>query len=121
MPPSAPSSSTARAMDPPGSSRFAPSPTKLRVMHGILRHATRVAATVSGSVRRLVLTGLAALCCCPAASAALLTHQGQPVTAGSRSLARLQAYPRTLVELNRDRDAQAIPQLRRVGAQLLDP
>jgi hypothetical protein len=76
---------------------------------------------VSGSVRRLVLTGLAALCCCPAASAALLTHQGQAVTAGTRSYARLQAYPRTLIELDHDRGAQAFPQLRRAGAQQIDP
>jgi hypothetical protein len=76
---------------------------------------------VSGSVRRVVLTGLAALCCCPAASATLLTHQGRPVTAGTRSFSRLQAYPRTLIELDRDRGSQAVPQLRRVGAQRLDP
>ena len=72
-------------------------------------------------MRRFVLTGLAALCCCPAASAALLTHQGAAVVAGTRSLARLQAYPRTLVELDHDRGAQALPQLRRVGAQQIDP
>jgi hypothetical protein len=76
---------------------------------------------VSGSVRRFLLTGLAALCCAPGASAALLSHQGQPVVAGTRSLARLQAYPRTLVELDRDRGARAVPQLRRVGAEQLDP
>jgi hypothetical protein len=76
---------------------------------------------VSGSVRRVVLIGLAALCCSPAASAALLTHQGQPVTAGTRSLARLRAYPRTLIELDRDRGSLAVPQLRRAGAQRLDP
>src|ERR1051325_6977993 len=108
-------------MDPPGSSRLAPRPTKLRVMPVIVRHAAGFAATVSRSVRRFVLTGLAALCCSPAASAALLTHQGQAVTAGTRSLARLQAYPRTLVELDHDRPAQALPPLRRPGAQQLDP
>ena len=73
-------------------------------------------------MRRIVLLGLAALCCTPAAAhAALLTHQGQPVVAASRSLARLQAYPRTLVELDRDRGAQAVPRLRRAGGQLIDP
>jgi subtilase family protein len=92
-------------------------------MPAIFRHGqvNRFAATVSRSVRRFVLTGLAALCCSPAASAALLTHQGHAVTAGSRSLARLQAYPRTLVELDHARGAQAAPQLRRAGAQQLDP
>ena len=70
---------------------------------------------MSGSVRRL-----AALCFCPAGSAALLTHQGQAVTAGIRSFARLQAYPQTLVELDHDRAAQALPQLRRVGGEQLD-
>lgn len=76
---------------------------------------------MSGSVRRLVLTGLAALCCCPAASAALLTHEGQAVTAGTRSYVRLQAYPRTLIELDHDRGALALPQLRRAGGQQIDP
>ena len=76
---------------------------------------------MSASVRRLVLTGLAALCCCPAASAALLTHQGQAVTGGTRSYARLQAYPRTLIELDHDRGALALPQLRRAGGQQIDP
>jgi len=90
-------------------------------MPAILRHPARFVATVSGSVRRLVLTGLAALCCCPAASAALLTHQGQAVTAGTRSSARLQAYPRTLIELDHDRGALALPQLRRAGGQQIDP
>jgi hypothetical protein len=90
-------------------------------MQVILRHADRFAATFSRSVRRIVLMGLAVLCWSPAASAALLTHQGKPVEAGTRSLARLQAYPRTLVELDRDRAAQAIPQLRRAGGQRLDP
>jgi subtilase family protein len=89
-------------------------------MPAIVRHPDRAAATVSASVRRLVLTGLAALCCCPAASASLLAHQGEAVTAGTRSLARLQAYPRTLVELDRDRGALALPQLRSAGAQQLD-
>ncbi|HSC51711.1 MAG TPA: S8 family serine peptidase [Gaiellaceae bacterium] len=71
-------------------------------------------------MRRFVLTGLVALCCTPAASAALLRHQGSPLVAGTRSFERLQAYPRTLVELDHDRAAQAVPQLRRVGGQRLD-
>jgi hypothetical protein len=33
----------------------------------------------------------------------------------------LQAYPRTLIELDRDRGARAVTQLRRAGAQQLDP
>ena len=40
---------------------------------------------------------------------------------GTRSFARLQAYPRTLVELDHERAAQAVPRLRRAGAQRLDP
>jgi subtilase family protein len=73
-------------------------------------------------VRRLALLGLAVFCCTPAAgNAAPLAHQGQPVVAGPNSFARLQAYPRTLVELDRDRGARAVPQLRRAGGQLIDP
>src|SRR5262249_57254883 len=111
------SRSTARSMDPPGSSRLAPRPTKLRVMRPILRHAPGFVATVSGSVRRVVLTGLAALCCCPAASAALLTHQGRPVTAGPRSVSRLPAHPRTLIELYPRRRSPAGPPPPRPRAQ----
>jgi len=45
----------------------------------------------------------------------VLAHPGRPVLHGSHSLQRLQAYPRTLVELDRVRAAQAAPALRRVG------
>jgi hypothetical protein len=72
-------------------------------------------------VRRLALACVVLFACCSAADAAILVHPGAPVTAGPRSFARLQAYPRTLVELDRERGAQALPQLRRVGAQQLDP
>ncbi|HYX77139.1 MAG TPA: S8 family serine peptidase [Gaiellaceae bacterium] len=73
-------------------------------------------------MRRLLLTGLAVLCCSPAAAkAGLLAHQGQPVVPAARSFARLQAYPRTLVELDRARGARAVPALRRAGGELIDP
>jgi hypothetical protein len=73
-------------------------------------------------VRRIVLTGLVVLCMSPAAAqAGLLAHQGRPVVPAPRSYARLQAYPRTLVELDRDRAALAVPALQRAGAQLIDP
>ena len=60
---------------------------------------------MSRAVRRIVLTGVIALCCTSAAQAAVLAHPGEPVTAGPRSFQRLQAYPRTLVELDRVRGA----------------
>jgi subtilisin family serine protease len=48
-----------------------------------------------------------------------------PVVAGPtpspRALQRLQAYPRTLVELERVRGAAAVPALRRAGAELISP
>jgi hypothetical protein len=50
----------------------------------------------------------------------VLAHPGQPLTAGSRSLARLQAYPRTLVELDRTHAAEAATLLRRAGGRQLD-
>src|SRR5512144_1979769 len=71
-------------------------------------------------MRRVALIGVAALCCCSSAAAGVLAHHGRPVTAGSRSLALLQAYPRTLVELDRTRVAEAAPLLRRAGGQQLD-
>jgi hypothetical protein len=87
----------------------------------IVRHRVRVAATVSRAVRRIALTGVVALCCCSAAQTAVLVHPGKPVTPGPRSFQRLQAYPRTLVELDRVRGATATPALRRAGGVLLEP
>src|SRR4029079_1005471 len=96
--------------------------TKLLVMAEIVRHPVRVVATVSRAVRRIVLTGVVvALCFCSAAQAAVLAHPGTPVTAGSRSLQALQGYPRTLVELDRVRAAQAAPALRRPGGEGISP
>ena len=52
--------------------------------------------------------GVIALCFSSAAQAALLAHPGEPVTS-DRSPPGLQAYPRTLVELDRVRGGQAAP------------
>jgi hypothetical protein len=90
-------------------------------MAAIVRHSARVAATVSRAVRRIALTGVVALCCCSAAQAAVLAHPGRPVTSGPRTFAGLQAYPRTLVELDRVRGTAAVPALRRAGAELIEP
>ena len=86
-------------------------------MAAIVRHPSRVAATVSRAVRRSVLIGVIALCFSSAAQAALLAHPGEPVTSGPRSFSGLQAYPRTLVELDRVRGGQAAPALRRAGGR----
>ena len=72
-------------------------------------------------MRRLAVSALAALCCCSAAQAGVLGHPGAPVLAGSRSFHGLQAYPRTLVELDPDRGAAAVPALRGAGGTLIDP
>jgi hypothetical protein len=71
-------------------------------------------------MRRAALIGVLALCCCSPASGASLAHQGEPVVAGSKSFARLQAYPRTLVELDRTRPTMAARLLRRAGGRELD-
>jgi Subtilase family len=76
---------------------------------------------VSRAVRRIALTGVVALCFCSAAQAAVLAHPGTAITSGSRSLQGLQAYPRTLVELDRVRAAQAAPALRRAGGEVISP
>jgi hypothetical protein len=94
---------------------------KLLVMAEIVRHSPRAAATVSRAVRRIVLFGVVALCFSSAAQAAVLAHPGKAVTAGPRTFAGLQAYPRTLVELDRVRSAQATPALRRAGAEQIEP
>jgi hypothetical protein len=72
-------------------------------------------------MRRAALIGVLFFCCASPAAAGVLTHAGEPVLAGSKSFARLQAYPRTLVELDRSRVAETAPLLRRVGGQELDP
>ena len=75
------------------------------------------------TVRRLAAIGVVAVAsCCPhPAGATLLAHSGRPVVGASLSLRGLQAYPRTLVELDRDRGARAVGPLRRAGAEQLDP
>ena len=71
-------------------------------------------------MRRAALIGVLFFCCASSAAAGVLAHSGAPVLAGSKSLTRLQAYPRTLVELDRSRVAETAPLLRRVGGQELD-
>ncbi len=71
-------------------------------------------------MRRVALIGVVALCCSSPAAAGVLAHPGQPVVSGSKSLARLQSYPRTLVELDHTRVAEAAPLLRRAGGRQLD-
>jgi Subtilase family len=51
----------------------------------------------------------------------VLAHPGKPVLPGKRSLQGLQAYPRTLVELDRERAAEAATALRRAGGVLIAP
>jgi subtilisin family serine protease len=71
-------------------------------------------------VRRSVLIGVVALCFSSAAHAAVLAHPGKPVTSGPRTFAGLQAYPRTLVELDHVRGNAAVPALRRAGGRLIE-
>jgi hypothetical protein len=72
-------------------------------------------------MRRLAVVSALALCCCTSAEAGILSHSGAPVLLASVSTTRLQAYPRTLVELDRVRGAEAVPALRRAGGALIDP
>jgi hypothetical protein len=72
-------------------------------------------------VTRFVLIGVVVLCCCPPAEAAVLAHQGRAVLPAKRSFQRLEAYPRTLVELDNARAAEAAPLLRRAGGLLIAP
>ena len=72
-------------------------------------------------MRRLAVVCVVFLACCSAADAAILAHPGASDTAGPHSFARLQAYPRTLVELDRARGAAAVPALRRARGRLIDP
>ena len=80
-----------------------------------------------GAVRlRLVpLAVLAGLVCCTTAQGAQLVHQGTAVLPGAAPtesrLQRLQAYPRTLVELDPARAAVAAPALRHAGGSLISP
>ncbi len=71
-------------------------------------------------MRCATLIGVAILACSTPAQAALPEHAGSPVLSGpppaARSLQSLQAYPRTLVELDRLRGPAAAPLLRRAGA-----
>ena len=72
-------------------------------------------------MRRLAVVWVVALCCCASADAGILAHSGAPVLPPSAATARLQAYPRTLVELDRVRGGQAAPALRRAGGKLISP
>src|SRR5215217_5769421 len=75
-------------------------------------------------MRRLMVASIALLVCCATAQAAPPAHQGRPVVApptGFRTLERLQAYRRTLVELDRTRAPAAVSVLRRAGAELIAP
>ncbi|HEY7019430.1 MAG TPA: S8 family serine peptidase [Gaiellaceae bacterium] len=72
-------------------------------------------------MRRYALIGVLFLCCSSSAQAGVLAHAGQPVTAGKRSLHGLQAYPRTLVELDPALAAEAAPLLRKAGGQEIGP
>ena len=84
-----------------------------------------VPATVLQVVRRVTLTGVFFLACCAPAAAAPPVHGGSAVVAAPapawESLQRLQAYPRTLVELDRVRGPAAAASLKRAGGQLIAP
>jgi hypothetical protein len=72
-----------------------------------------------------MLIGVVLLAFGAPAQAAPLAHPGRAVMAGplptTRALQRLQAYPRTLVELDRVRGPAAAPALRHAGAELIAP
>jgi hypothetical protein len=70
-------------------------------------------------LRRYALIGVVFLCCATSAQAGVLAHPGSAVLPAPRSFHRLQAYPRTLVELDRVRGSEAAPLLRRAGGQLI--
>jgi hypothetical protein len=72
-------------------------------------------------MRRLAVVSALALCCCTSAEAGTLYHPGAPVLPGSSSTTALQAYPRTLVELDHIRGPDQAPALRRAGGELIDP
>jgi len=66
-----------------------------------------------------VLIGVVFLCCATSAQAGVLAHSGSAVLPAPRSFDRLQAYPRTLVELDHVRGTEAAPLLRSAGGQLI--
>ena len=66
-----------------------------------------------------MLTGVVFLCCATSAQAGVLAHSGSAVLPAPRSFDRLQAYPRTLVELDHVRGTEAAPLLRSAGGQLI--
>jgi hypothetical protein len=70
-------------------------------------------------LRRFVLIGVVFLCCATSAQAGVLAHPGSPELPAPRSFERLQSYPRTLVELDHVRGAEAAPLLRSAGGQLI--
>ncbi len=72
-------------------------------------------------MRRLAIVSALALCCCTSAEAGILSHSGSSFLPHTVSTANLQAYPRTLVELDRVRGAAAVPALRRAGGRLIEP
>jgi hypothetical protein len=75
-------------------------------------------------MRHLLLASIALVVCCATAQAAPLAHPGRPVVAppvGFGTLQRLQAYPRTLVELDRVRGPAAAASLRKAGGQPIAP
>jgi hypothetical protein len=93
-------------------------PTKAVATTAILA----VVATVSAHVRRVALIGLGSLVlCAPALAAGLPAHSGQPVLPGSRQVARVTAYPRTLVELSRAPSGGDGFALRASGGEPIDP
>jgi hypothetical protein len=75
-------------------------------------------------MRHLLLASIALVVCCATAQAAPLAHPGRPVvapSAGFGPLPRLQAYPRTLVELDRVRGPAEAASLWRAGGKLIAP
>ena len=66
-----------------------------------------------------MLIGVVFLCCATSAQAGVLAHSGSAVLPAPRSFDRLQAYPRTLVELDHVRGTEAAPLLRSAGGQLI--
>src|SRR5215218_6118848 len=73
-------------------------------------------------MRYAALISIAVVAFCATAKAAPLAHPGRPVVASPAdfgTLQRLQAYPRTLVELDRVRGPAAAPALRRAGGELI--
>ena len=66
-----------------------------------------------------MLIGVVFSCCATSAQAGVLAHPGSPELPAPRSFERLQSYPRTLVELDHVRGAEAAPLLRSAGGQLI--